>query len=218
MADDLKSVAVKDIVLNADNPRDITPEGMEELVESLLVFPKMLSKRPPVIDAQTHVVLGGNMRIHALLRIQQMSQQEILTAMQKQTKYKRMTQFQQDELQEYWAKWQKRPYIKVLYDSDFTEEEKAEFVIKDNVSYGKWDFDKLANQWDNDILAEWGMDVWETPNTNIDDFFTDSNTDTSKGKGLHVQVTIPEDMETELEEIKSVVTAAVANYAGVTVK
>ncbi len=69
MADDLKSVAVKDIVLNADNPRDISPEKLDLLVQSLLVFPKMLGKRPIVIDAQTHVVLGGNMRTHAEARM-----------------------------------------------------------------------------------------------------------------------------------------------------
>tara|TARA_R110000787_G_scaffold55416_1_gene127915 strand:+ start:5322 stop:5891 length:570 start_codon:yes stop_codon:yes gene_type:complete len=44
---------------------------------------------------------------------------------------------------------------------------RAEFIIKDNVSYGEWDWDMLANEWDNVKMEEWGLDVW-TPETNVD--------------------------------------------------
>lgn len=36
-----------------------------------------------------------------------------------------------------------------------------EIVIKDNGSFGKWDFDSLANEWDGEPLTDWGVDVWE---------------------------------------------------------
>ncbi|MCM1022374.1 MAG: hypothetical protein NC403_09245 [Muribaculaceae bacterium] len=218
MANELKSVMVTDIVLNADNPREITDDKMALLVQSLLVFPKMLALRPVVIDAATHVVYGGNMRTKALLLIQAMTQQEILANLQQQTKYNRLTEFEQQELQEYWAKWQKRPLVKVQLVSDLTEAEKAEFVIKDNVGFGKWDFDKLANEWDNDLLAEMGMDIWHNTDANIDDFFTDNDSDQQKGKELHVLVHIPDELEAEVDEIRQVVEAAVSEYAGVTVK
>lgn len=45
---------------------------------------------------------------------------------------------------------------------DLTEEQKQEFIIKDNVGFGTWDWDILANEWDNDQLVDWGMDVWQT--------------------------------------------------------
>ncbi|MCM1221283.1 MAG: hypothetical protein NC548_43070 [Lachnospiraceae bacterium] len=218
MANELKSVMVTDIVLNADNPREITDDKMALLVQSLLVFPKMLALRPVVIDAATHVVYGGNMRTKALLLIQAMTQQEILANLQQQTKYNRLTEFEQQELQEYWAKWQKRPLVKVQLVSDLTEAEKAEFVIKDNVGFGKWDFDKLANEWDNDLLAEMGMDIWHNTDANIDDFFTDNDSNQQKGKELHVLVHIPDELEAEVDEIRQVVEAAVSEYAGVTVK
>jgi len=48
------------------------------------------------------------------------------------------------------------PYI--LAD-DWTEEQKAEFLIKDNVGFGEWNWDELANEWDSDKLTEWGLDV-----------------------------------------------------------
>jgi hypothetical protein len=40
-----------------------------------------------------------------------------------------------------------------------TEEQQKEFLIKDNVSGGEWDFDLLANGWDCDLLTAWGLDV-----------------------------------------------------------
>jgi hypothetical protein len=42
-----------------------------------------------------------------------------------------------------------------------TEEQKKEFIIKDNVGFGEWDWDVLANEWDSVSLEEWGLDVPE---------------------------------------------------------
>lgn len=39
----------------------------------------------------------------------------------------------------------------------YTEEQKKEFVIKDNVHYGSWDWESLANNWDEKQLVEWGV-------------------------------------------------------------
>ena len=44
---------------------------------------------------------------------------------------------------------------------DLTEEQKKEFIVKDNVGFGEWEWDMLANEWDSVQLAEWGLDVWE---------------------------------------------------------
>lgn len=42
---------------------------------------------------------------------------------------------------------------------DLTEEQKKEFIIKDNVGFGEWDWDVLANEWDEVELGEWGLDL-----------------------------------------------------------
>lgn len=42
---------------------------------------------------------------------------------------------------------------------DWTEEKKKEFIIKDNIGFGEWDFDALANEWDLELITEWGLDV-----------------------------------------------------------
>jgi DNA modification methylase len=42
---------------------------------------------------------------------------------------------------------------------DLTEEEKKEFIVKDNVGFGEWDWDSIANEWDDLPLSDWGLDV-----------------------------------------------------------
>lgn len=43
--------------------------------------------------------------------------------------------------------------------ADFTEEQEREFLIKDNVSGGEWDWEVLANEWDSEQLESWGLDI-----------------------------------------------------------
>lgn len=50
--------------------------------------------------------------------------------------------------------------VHYIQESELTEEEKKQFIIKDNSSFGDWDWDILANEWNNNELNEWGLDVW----------------------------------------------------------
>lgn len=47
----------------------------------------------------------------------------------------------------------------VTLADDWTEEKRKEFTIKDNASFGEWDWDALANEWDVQQLSDWGIDV-----------------------------------------------------------
>lgn len=47
----------------------------------------------------------------------------------------------------------------VTLADDWTEEKRKEFTIKDNASFGEWNWDDLANEWDADLLSDWGVDV-----------------------------------------------------------
>ena len=49
--------------------------------------------------------------------------------------------------------------IPVIIADNLTEEQEREFLIKDNVSGGEWDWDILANEWDKEDLEEWWLDV-----------------------------------------------------------
>ncbi len=49
--------------------------------------------------------------------------------------------------------------VPVIHANNLSEEKKKEFIVKDNVGYGEWDWDDLANNWDALELTEWGLDI-----------------------------------------------------------
>lgn len=49
--------------------------------------------------------------------------------------------------------------VPIIFADDLTEEEQKQFIIKDNVGFGEWDWEQLANEWDTDKLEEWGLDI-----------------------------------------------------------
>lgn len=49
--------------------------------------------------------------------------------------------------------------IPVILADEWTEEQKAEFLIKDNVGFGEWEWDQLQSEWDTEKLEEWGLDL-----------------------------------------------------------
>jgi len=49
--------------------------------------------------------------------------------------------------------------VPVILADDWTEEQRARFLIADNVGFGEWDWNALANEWDAEKLTEWGLDL-----------------------------------------------------------
>jgi hypothetical protein len=49
--------------------------------------------------------------------------------------------------------------VPVILADEWTEEQRREFIIKDNVGFGEWDWDQLANEWDAGELSDWGLDA-----------------------------------------------------------
>ena len=60
-----KKLKLSQLIENKYNPRQITSEKLDKLVDSILTFPEMLEARPIVVD-EKYNVLGGNMRLRAL--------------------------------------------------------------------------------------------------------------------------------------------------------
>lgn len=48
--------------------------------------------------------------------------------------------------------------VPIIKASELTPEQEKEFIVKDNVGFGEWDWDILANEWDADLLEEWGLE------------------------------------------------------------
>lgn len=142
---------------NDENPRTITTEKFQKLVKSLLVFPRMLTLRPIVVD-ETMTVLGGNMRLRALKHIVSMDWDTLRFTISDGEKF---TQGEVDALLKYWEGWRKKPVATIVNATDLTEAQKKEFIIKDNVGFGDWDTNMLANAWNTDLLKDWGMEDWQ---------------------------------------------------------
>ena len=49
--------------------------------------------------------------------------------------------------------------VPIIKASQLTEEQQREFIIKDNLGYGEWDWNMIANEWDEDDLNRWGLDL-----------------------------------------------------------
>ena len=162
-----KKLKIAQVAINAANPRTITEDKFNKLITSILVLPKMLEVRPVVVDSK-FVALGGNMRIKALQTIAEMSADDIAYRLADDKTYSAKSKAEQDALLAYWAEWLAEPYINAIVVDNFSEAEQKEFIIKDNVSFGKWDWDALANEWDTSELEDWGMDVWDFADENKD--------------------------------------------------
>lgn len=171
-------VQLSQIRVNDANPRTITDAKFHKLVNSILSFPKMLNIRPIAVDA-FGVALGGNMRYRALNFIADMSIEQIEERLKEIDSYKKKTEGEKQVLIDYWIKWLQTKEVEIVKAENLSEEEKREFVIKDNVGFGDWDWDALANEWDVELLDSWGLSVFTATDVNIDDFF-EENGDSEK--------------------------------------
>ncbi len=151
-----EEIALSRVSENEANPREISQANFQKLVQSIIVFPRMLTLRPIVVDETFHA-LGGNMRLKALQHIVTMDEAGIQVKLDAE---QRLSDEEQSALMEYWQGWQQQPTVTVVSASDLTEAQKQEFMIKDNLSFGNWDFNDLANRWDSAQLQNWGMPVW----------------------------------------------------------
>jgi len=49
--------------------------------------------------------------------------------------------------------------LAIIKAEDLTEDQQKQFIIKDNVGFGEWDWEDLANNWDAEQLTDWGLDI-----------------------------------------------------------
>jgi len=132
-----KTLQIKDIVPNKDNPRIIRDDKYLKLKKSIQDYPEMITIRPLVINEE-NIILGGNMR------------------------YKVMTDLGYTEL----------PVIQVI---GLSKEKQNEFIIKDNINYGEWNWQTLlTDEWDTTLLDAWGIEFPEWKGMDELDFDLDN--------------------------------------------
>jgi site-specific DNA-methyltransferase (adenine-specific) len=120
---------LSELKTNPTNPRTIKDDKFKKLVQSLKDFPEMMEKRPLVCVTDTDD--GKLYPLGGNMRLKAL--QEL--------KYK--------DIPDSW----------VMIADDWTEEQRNEFIIKDNIGYGEWSWDILKDNWSHEELEYWGVDL-----------------------------------------------------------
>jgi len=158
-------VKLGDLNPNPSNPRTIKDAQFRALKRSIAQFPLMLTKRPIAVfkDGGKWVVIGGNQRYKSLCDLKQ----EIGESESFKLDYG-VSDTELTTLQAFFSNG-----IPCVDCTDLSEQEQRRFIIADNLPFGEWDTDALANEWDADELKEWGLDL---PNFNVSNIdYSDKN-------------------------------------------
>ena len=141
---------------NPANPRTIRDEQFKKLKASLIEFPQMLEKRPIAVtrEGDGYIALGGNQRLRAMLDIQAEIGDPGF-----ESRYK-VQPAEMETLLSYFAKG-----VPVVDCTELTPAQQKRFIIADNIPFGEWDWEALANEWDVEELQDWGMQI---PNLSFD--------------------------------------------------
>ena len=151
-------IPLSQLAENRANPRTITPENFQLLVNSILELPKMLEMRP-VVTQQDGAILGGNMRYRALSAIAELSEENLIARLGGLRSVQSKNADEIGKLSDFWRKWKLEPFAYVVDASTLTEEDRQAFIVKDNVNFGQWDWDALEN-FSQDDLRDWGVQTW----------------------------------------------------------
>ena len=107
----------------------------------------------------------------------------------------------------------------IVMPEDTPTEKLREIVIKDNGQFGAWDYDMLANEWDDLPLCEMGVPAWSAPVDEgaLDALFEDHSA-THKEKEITLTISIPKDLEDKQEDIAKAVEITLMEWEGCSVR
>ena len=96
-----------------------------------------------------------------------------------------------------------------------------EYAIKDNEAFGQNDFDVLANEWDNEELRDFGMELDFIAGENEWDslsYINEEQEAPSLDKDTKIEVIIPSEQKDLEDEVKAAITEALAGFDGIKIK
>ena len=111
----------------------------------------------------------------------------------------------------------------MIVPEDTPIEKLREITILDNGSFGSWDYDMLANEWDDLPLADWGVPAWAVPTAAVDpaSFFEEVNKINAEKldpQDIKIEVLIPEEEADIEQEVRETVRAALSGYDNVSIR
>lgn len=120
-------------------------------------------------------------------------------------------------------KWE---YISAVLYTPENDEDKDTIKrrsILDNGAFGSWDYDMLANEWDDLPLSDWGLPAWAVPTAAVDpeSFFEEVNKINAEKlapQDIKIEVLIPEEEADIEQEVREAVRAALSGYDNVSIR
>ena len=90
-----------------------------------------------------------------------------------------------------------------VYVASWDEAKNKEFIIKDNLAFGEWDWDMLANEWDAEELDDWGLSVWmpEAEEPGLDELLGEEK---NKPATMKITFTSPEQLQQAENDIREI--------------
>ena len=167
---------LKDLKTNVKNPRILKDARFKKLLNKILVYPNLLTKRKITFDSsQGNTVLGGNQRLNVLKHISSsINQKSLLEAIKNaQDTLGVNNELMLNNSLAIFTDLQSSKEIPndwVQDTNDLSEDEKKAFVLIDNLNDGEWDFDVIANEWELDTY-EWGLINWQISSAEDDNIF-----------------------------------------------
>lgn len=111
--------------------------------------------------------------------------------------------------------WPVAPVVVYYPEDQIDRETVIRRAIKDNGSFGAWDYDALANEWDDNPLGDWGVPAWDTPASDpgeIDAIFEKAGD--PKPKPTIIEIGVPVGMEDKMEDIRAALLSALKDWPG----
>ena len=178
------------------NPREILETKLDLLKKDIQAYPELMKYRMLLLyplDNGKYIIIGGNMRYRAMLDLG----------------------------------YKDAPCVIIPKETPI-EKLKA-YTILDNSGFGRWEWSAasdvykrqmLANEWDADALAAWGLDLpMNESEIDVDSFFDKLDKEAEKDKGEKITVSIPDEYADQKEEIKSRIEATLmGEFEGIKIK
>jgi len=165
---------LNELTTNVKNPRILKDARFKKLLNKILCYPNLLSKRKITFDSSdNNVILGGNMRFktinHIVKSVPLKSLEEVIKTAHKALNLDNETLLNNSIAIFTEVKQSKEiPQSWVQDVTALSEDEKKAFILIDNLNDGEWDLDTIANEWDIDT-GEWGLISWDVPNHEDDE-------------------------------------------------
>jgi len=108
--------------------------------------------------------------------------------------------------------------VHIIKANELSDEQQKEFIVKDNVSFGEWNWDELANDWDETLLADWGLDLVVKQNWDNLDYINEAEQPNFRKDNV-ITIIVPEEFINEVKEIEQLIKDTLSvDYSGCEVK